>query len=63
MKEIFWKAIAIASGIYIFIPEFTDIIPIIGWLDEATALLLMNYALKQLGINLKEILKSKLLLK
>ena len=54
MKKLFWTIVAILSGLYIFIPEFTDVIPIIGWLDEATALVVLNYALKQLDIKLFE---------
>ena len=53
MKRYFWIAVAAFSGIYIFIPEFTDIVPIIGWLDEAAAFALMNYALKQANIEFK----------
>lgn len=52
MKRLFWIAIAVLSAVYIFIPEFTDVIPIIGWLDEATALGVLAYALKQLNINI-----------
>lgn len=50
MKRIFWIITAIASAIYVFIPEPTDIIPILGWLDEATAIALLGFALKQLDI-------------
>ena len=52
MKRIFWILTAIAAGIYVFIPEPTDIIPILGWLDEATAIALLTYALKQLDITI-----------
>lgn len=52
MKKLFWIITAVLSGVYIFIPEFTDIIPIIGWLDEATALAVLHYALKQLNIDI-----------
>ena len=48
----FWIITAIASAIYVFIPEPTDIIPILGWLDEATAIVVLTYALKQLNIDL-----------
>lgn len=54
MKKSFWTVIAILSGIYIFTPEFTDFIPFIGWLDEAAAFTVVNYALKQLDIQLFE---------
>ncbi|MBW7859389.1 MAG: hypothetical protein H3C43_14115, partial [Leptonema sp. (in: Bacteria)] len=32
-----WILIAIVSFVYIFIPEPTDAIPILGWLDEGLA--------------------------
>ena len=49
MKKLFWISIATFSGIYIFIPEPTDLIPILGWLDEATAFTILIYALKNLA--------------
>jgi uncharacterized membrane protein YkvA (DUF1232 family) len=52
MKRMFWIITAIASAVYVFIPEPTDLIPILGWLDEATAIALLTYALKQLDINI-----------
>ncbi len=48
--KLFWIIVAILSGVYIFIPEPTDAIPILGWLDEATALLIFSYALKKLNV-------------
>lgn len=53
MSNKFWKAVALVSGIYIFIPEVTDVVPVIGWLDEATALGIFMYALKKMGYDLK----------
>jgi uncharacterized membrane protein YkvA (DUF1232 family) len=52
MKRMFWIITAIASAVYVFIPEPTDVIPILGWLDEATAIVVLTYALKQLNIDL-----------
>lgn len=52
MKKIFWIIIALVSAVYVFIPEPTDLIPFFGWLDEATAIAVSTYALKQLDINL-----------
>ncbi|MGB1247297.1 MAG: hypothetical protein ACPG4Z_00320 [Chitinophagales bacterium] len=52
MKKLLWTVTALFTGIYIFIPEFTDVVPIIGWLDEATAFTILLYALNQLGIDL-----------
>lgn len=50
MGKPFWIIVAIVCGVYIFIPEPTDVIPILGWLDEATALLIFSYALKKLNV-------------
>jgi hypothetical protein len=50
MNRKFWIAVAALSVIYIFIPEPTDVIPIVGWLDEASAFAILTYALKQLDI-------------
>jgi len=50
MKRKFWIIVAALSAIYIFIPEPTDVIPIVGWLDEASAFAILTYALKQLDI-------------
>jgi len=49
-------------GIYVFIPEFTDVFPIIGWIDEGIAILILTYALNRLGIKipfLEHILNKK----
>lgn len=59
MKKLFWISIATFSAIYIFIPEPTDLVPIIGWLDEATAFTILMYALNKLGITIPNIFKSK----
>lgn len=56
MKRFFWKITSVLSAVYIFIPEFTDFIPIIGWLDEAAALYVLNYSLKQLDIRIFEMI-------
>ena len=50
MKRKFWIIVAALSAIYLFIPEPTDVIPILGWLDEASAFGILTYALKQLDI-------------
>lgn len=59
MKKIFWIITALAAGVYVFIPEPTDVIPILGWLDEATAIALLAYALKQLDIDIFDRLFNK----
>lgn len=47
-----WIVIAVLTAIYIFIPEPTDAVPILGWLDEVTAFLIMTTALSKLGIKI-----------
>jgi hypothetical protein len=47
-----WIITAIASGVYIFIPEATDMFPIVGWLDEGLAALILSTALGKLGIRI-----------
>ena len=59
MKKLFWISIAVFSGIYMFIPEPTDLIPIIGWLDEATAFTILLFALNKLGVNIPSFFKTK----
>lgn len=59
MKKIFWISIAVFSGIYIFIPEPTDLIPVLGWLDEATAFTILMYALGKLNVKIPNFFKSK----
>jgi hypothetical protein len=43
-------ALAVVSGVYLFIPEPTDVVPFIGWLDEGAALALLGWSLKTLGV-------------
>jgi hypothetical protein len=52
VARIFWTVAAILCGIYIFIPEFSDAFPVIGWLDEATAAAIVLVALRRLGIRI-----------
>jgi hypothetical protein len=39
------------SLVYLFVPEPTDLIPIIGWLDEGMAGALLLWSLKTLGVS------------
>ncbi len=39
-----------ASFIYLFVPEPTDLIPIVGWMDEGMAAALLVWALRTLGV-------------
>lgn len=52
VSKILWIVVAVLCGVYIFIPEFTDAIPIIGWLDEATAAGVVLLALRKLRIRI-----------
>ncbi len=51
-KKWFWILISIVMGIYIFIPEFTDTIPFLGWIDEGIAIFIFTYALNKLGLKI-----------
>lgn len=59
MKKLFWIATAVFSTLYMFIPEPTDLIPVLGWLDEATAFTVLMYALKQLNVNIPNIFRKE----
>ena len=50
MKKKVALALAVFSGVYLFIPEPTDLIPIVGWLDEGLALVVLGWSLKTLGV-------------
>lgn len=50
MKKKIAIGLAVISGIYIFIPEPTDVVPFLGWLDEGAALAVLAWSLKTLGI-------------
>ncbi len=51
-KRGLWIALAIFSLFWIFFPEPTDLVPILGWLDEGVALFLLMTALSRLGIEI-----------
>ena len=59
MKRGLAVVVAIVCGIYIFIPEPTDVIPVLGWLDEGLALALLGWSLKTLGVSPASILSRK----
>lgn len=50
--RLLWIGVAIVCGVYIFIPEFTDVIPFIGWLDEVTAGGIVLFALRKAGLRI-----------
>lgn len=50
MRKKLAVALAVVSGVYLFVPEPTDVLPIIGWLDEGAALALLGWSMKTLGV-------------
>lgn len=61
-RKWFYRTLQALCIIYVFIPEFTDAIPFIGWLDEATAIgfvIYLNKKIKALGKNQDEIIEIK----
>lgn len=61
-KKWFYIIVSIIMGIYVFIPEFTDVFPLVGWIDEGIAIMILTYALNRLGIKipfLERILNKK----
>ncbi|GIX41046.1 MAG: hypothetical protein KatS3mg129_0779 [Leptospiraceae bacterium] len=51
-KKWIYIALALISGVYVFIPEFSDAIPFLGWLDEGVAIFLFTYSLNRLGVRI-----------
>jgi hypothetical protein len=39
------------SAVYLFVPEPTDVIPILGWMDEGVALAVLMWGLKTLKVS------------
>ena len=52
LEKILWVVVAVVCGVYIFIPEFSDAFPIIGWLDEATAAGIVLLAFQKLRVRI-----------
>ena len=50
MKKKFAVLLAVVSGVYLFVPEPTDVFPIVGWLDEGAAFALLMWSMKTLGV-------------
>ena len=57
MKKKAALVLAVLSGVYLFIPEPTDLIPIVGWLDEGMALALLGWSMRTLGVTPGSILR------
>jgi hypothetical protein len=43
------------SFVYLFVPEPTDVVPFIGWLDEGLAAAVLMWALRTLRVSPKEL--------
>lgn len=55
-----YRTLQVLCIIYVFIPELTDAIPFIGWLDEATAIgfvFFLNKKIKALEKNQEEVIE------
>jgi len=50
------KQLAVVVGalafVYLFVPEPSDVVPVIGWLDEGAAGALLLWAMRTLGVDL-----------
>lgn len=47
-----WWLLVFLSAFWVFLPEPTDAVPVLGWLDEALAIYLLATALDRLGIHI-----------
>jgi hypothetical protein len=56
MKKQLAVVVGALSFIYIFVPEPTDIVPVIGWIDEGVAGAMLLWALRMLGVTPSSIL-------
>lgn len=50
MKKKFAVVLGALSAVYMFVPDPTDVIPILGWLDEGVAGAMLMWSMKTLGI-------------
>ena len=50
MKKKIAVVVGALSAVYMFVPEPTDIIPVLGWIDEGVAGAMLLWSLKTLGI-------------
>ncbi|HEY1100977.1 MAG TPA: hypothetical protein VGF99_18710 [Myxococcota bacterium] len=58
MKKQLAVVVGAVSLVYMFVPEPTDLIPIIGWLDEGVAGALLLWSMKTLGVSPSSIMKK-----
>ncbi len=56
MKKKVALVLGALSAVYMFVPEPTDLIPILGWLDEGAAAAILMWSLKTLGMTPGEII-------
>ncbi|MCC7071792.1 MAG: hypothetical protein IT383_10740 [Deltaproteobacteria bacterium] len=59
MKKKLALVTAVLSGVYLFVPEPSDLIPIVGWLDEGMALAMLGWALSTLGITPARLFRAR----
>ena len=59
MKKKLAVAVAMLSGVYLFVPEPTDVIPILGWLDEGLALAMLGWAMSTLGVGPAQLFRRR----
>lgn len=52
-KKLMWAFLGLFSAFWIFFPEPTDVIPILGWLDEGFAFVILLSSISRLfGVNI-----------
>jgi hypothetical protein len=56
VKKQFAVVVGALSLVYIFVPEPTDVIPVLGWLDEGVAGALLLWSMRTLGVSPGDIL-------
>ncbi len=56
MKRKFAVVVGALSLVYMFVPEPTDVIPVLGWLDEGVAGALLLWSMRTLGVSPGDIL-------
>jgi len=55
MKKQFAVVVGALSLVYMFVPEPTDLIPVLGWLDEGVAGALLLWSMKTLNVTPSDI--------
>jgi hypothetical protein len=56
VKRKFAVVVGALSLVYMFVPEPTDVIPVLGWLDEGVAGALLLWSMRTLGVSPGDIL-------